>query len=347
MDEYIKEWNRLAAEFKEEVLNSTAVKMLEEKKEEFEKFVKEIKIKEDKLPFEIEKIEREFGDAIKIWILEACQISDRCRNDIAGGNEKTDSTPISVSALLTIVGNIDMRFTVAIEILKGAAKLMESKKPNNLASFNHQWIESLKAQKIDFLPFKFYLYNKYNFYGSDSELNNMTEAEVLKVMDLYILDRVIEPKKVGRLYTDAWLASTKDKDTGYWAAKDEDAGYICIRMIYVCPVVTYFNLEDIATNGTWKLSKAYIDDVEKPAGTKQRLINEFDAETKLIDLPYKVVVNIQVQQNSPGRKFLPDNNKFYKTPGGDWKKISGNPTLINTFFKKMKNKYTLNDLTAE
>jgi hypothetical protein len=331
----------LFAELKKTALNSTAVKMLQQKKKELDDFIKS---KEDELAFNWNKIEKDFTQDVEIWTGNVCSISDRCRNDIAGGNEDT-STSISADALLSVIGNIDMRFTIAVEILKGAAKAMESEDCNNLSSFNDKWMKNLKKQTVDFYLFKMYVYSKYNLLDPSSKLKDMTDDDLIPIMDSYLEERLFEPEKMSRLYTDAWLASTKDKDIGYWAEKDEDAGYIVIKMVYVCPILTVFNMADLTTNGTWK-SKAYIDDVEKPDGTKQRLANEYTEDTKLVNLPYKIVVKIEVQVQSGESKSLPD-SRFHKTPKGKWSKDFGHDQLISTWFEKVQNNLTINDLSAE
>ena len=342
----IDKLNAFLEEMKNEVLNSTAVKMLEQKMQEYEEILES---REAELDLNWASLKIYFDRAISDWITKVCQVSETCRGDIASGNEG-DSTPILAGALLTIIGNIDMRFTIAIEILKGAAQAMKSEECNNLASFNHKWQKNLRAQKIHFVEFKGYLYAKYNILDPASELKNMDENDVQVIIMSYLGEKLFPYENISRHYTDAWLASTKDKDTGYWhwGEKDNDAGYFFIKMTYVCPTVTIFNMEDIATNGFWKDSVVYIDDVEKPAGTKQRLINQFGGGKKIVDLPYKVVVELQVQAQSNGKFLLaPNKSRLQKTHEGTWTTEYGHATLISNWKTKMKNSLTLNDLTSE
>ncbi|CAA6799885.1 MAG: Unknown protein, partial [uncultured Sulfurovum sp.] len=322
-------------EMKNEILNSTAVKMLDQKMQEYEEILES---REAELDLNWKSLESYFDKAISAWTTKVCGVSERCRNDIASGNEG-DSTPILAGALLTVIGNIDMRFTIAIEILKGAALAMKSEECNNLASFNHKWQESLEKQTIHFVQFKGYLYAKYKILDPASELKNMDEYDIQVIIDKYLEVRLCSNKDMSRMYTDAWLASTKDKDTGYWGTNDNDAGYIVIVMTYIYPTVFLSDLDKIFTHGTWQY-KAYIDDVEKPAGTKQRLVNQFNGGTKLVDLPYKVVVEIQ-----QGTKHM--KCRFQKNPEGVWSTEMGPPQLINTWKEQVQNTLTLNHLSAE
>lgn len=339
----------LLAEMKEMAKgNATALAMLDDKEQEL------ISILINSNPISWTTVEKHYLSEVNDWIGQAERESDRAKGYITQENESSDA-PILLDALVSVIGNIDMRFTIAVEVLKGVAALMESEPSGSLTEFHTSWIKSLRKQKPHFGEFKEYIYR--TLYGLDYQgmldpnifsTPLPTQDQIIEKITPYIAGRVLPAGAFQKLYVDIWLKSTKDKDTGFFATKDNDAGYICINMRYICPAVTIFNMDDLIENGIWKLKKAYVDDVERPKGTKEALLSTY-GNISLVDLPYKIILKIDSEgaQGGVGINLPIHDQVFHKTTEGKWKRKRGDERLFLNWFRKQSQKIKLKDLGVE
>jgi hypothetical protein len=146
----------------------------------------------------------------------------------------------------------------------------------------------------------------------------MDDEDILKIMNSYIEERLIKPEVMSKIYTDAWLASTKDEkyEKNWGGQNDNEAGYIEQIKLDIDE-----GISEVNTNGLYYAKKG-IRKVLKMV-TKQIRFSGIK-ETELIVLLYfcKQVLDMEIRM-SESRVLV---------------------NLLNTQFKKvLKAKSTLHE----
>lgn len=300
------------------------------------------------------QVKEAFIAKVDRWILAVQGSSEAVKGYIGDANEAKEGS-IAISSLQTIIGNINLKYTVAVEILKAAVALSKNEPIDTLNQFHAAWRKSLDAQKGAFHFSLFETYFVSNYVTPSCSKNDYEHNFVIQVLNQYLEATLIPAKNIESIYLDAWVNSAKDKDQTLWGwgeSSDKDAGYICINLTYTTPLVHLINSGsvDVFSDGIWRPASgrplAYIDDMPRPTGTKEAIEITY-GNIALIDLPYKVVVKVQVAPH-PGTKPLIAGVffEFTKARNGQWSH-TGNPKLFNAWAATQARKYKVSDLSPE
>lgn len=306
--------------------------------------------------------EKYYRQLIREWIAEVITMSNLCFSHI-NKKEDADETPIILDALLSVIGNIDMKFTIAIEIFKATASLFKSNPAKTLVGFHKEWIDGLSEQKKverNFGQVRKYLESKfYVLKNNDSDCTSDCSEDIgAEVVNQEVIDKEIEnyvAAKLGpsanakELYLQSWLSSFTDRDNETDVVDPKErAGYVVINMRYICPVVTMFNMNSLTETGIWKLKNAYIDDAEKPEGTKDAIEGIF-GNIPLVELPYKLILKVSSEgaNGNRGINLMNPQQQFIKDKNGNWDNRKGDPRIFDNWLRKQSRIIRVNNLGSD